>query len=242
MLDTLTWPIYLVNYLMAMGYKKGDDWKKLYAHCLEKDYYTSSVGKKLIILQILCDDILDSEELRAEMDMREASEVGMGIDMSTVLDTCEPATVHPGDSKTNECKDKEASQRLEKHQTENSLDNPCMESQVGRAVEDSNGDECRLCGMDGVLVCCDGCPSVYHSRCLGLNKMPSGSWYCPECKVNENDPKMLPGTALRGGDVFGVDPYRQVFVATCDHLLVYVSNFIAILLLIFHVPCYFLLQ
>ena len=31
---------------------------------------------------------------------------------------------------------------------------------------DRNGDECRLCGMDGILLCCDGCPSAYHSRCI----------------------------------------------------------------------------
>ncbi|XP_057781903.1 DDT domain-containing protein PTM-like isoform X2 [Salvia miltiorrhiza] len=222
LLDTLTWPIYLVHYLMVLGHKNGDDWKELYAHCLERDYYTLSVDKKLITLQILCDDVLDTEELRAEIDMREASEVGMEIDMSTVLGACEPARVIPGDSETSNCKDIEAAQRAENHQTRNALDNPCMESQVGGAVEDGNGDECRLCGMDGVLVCCDGCPSAYHSRCLGLNKMlvSNGSWYCPECKVNENDPKILRGTTLRGGSVFGVDPYGQVFVASCDHLLV----------------------
>lgn len=210
---------------MAMDYKNGDDWKELHAHCLERDYYTLSVDKKLITLQILCDDVLDTEELRAEMDMREASEVGMHIDTSTVSDTCETARVHPGDPKTSDCKDIEAAQRVEKHQTQNSLDSPRVESQVGGAVDDGNGDECRLCGMDGVLVCCDGCPLAYHSRCLGLNKMPNGAWYCPECKVNENDPKILRETTLRGGDVFGVGPSGQVFVASCDHLIVYVSNF-----------------
>ncbi|KAH6774734.1 hypothetical protein C2S51_013138 [Perilla frutescens var. frutescens] len=214
LLDTLTWPIYLAHYLMAIGYKNGDDWKELFAHCLERDYYTLSAGKKLIILQILCDGVLDTEELRAEMDMREESEVGIDIDTTTELGSCETARVHPRYSKTSGGKDIDATQRDENHH--------CMESQVGRAIEDDNGDECRLCGMDGVLVCCDGCPSAYHSRCLGLNKVlvSNGSWYCPECKVNASDPKILRGTTLRGGDVFGVDPYKQVFVASCDHLLV----------------------
>lgn len=235
MLDTLNWPVYLVHYLMARGYKNGDDWKELYAHCLEKDYHTLSVGKKLTALQVLCDDVLDTEELRAEVDMREASEVGMDIDTSTMLETCEPARVHPGDS--DDCKDIEAALGVEKHQTENSLDNNQMETQVGTAVEDGNGDECRLCGMDGVLVCCDGCPSVYHSRCLGLSKMPNGSWFCPECKINETEPKVLRGTTLRGGNVFGVDPYQQVFVASFDHLLVYVSNFLSSYCLHFMLLC-----
>lgn len=209
---------------MARGYENGDEWKKLRAHCLESDYYTLSVGKKLTALQILCDDVLDTEELRAEIDMREASEVGIDVDTSKMLDTCEPARVHPGDSKTSDCKDIEAALGVEKYQAEHSLDNDHMESQVDRAAEDGNGDECRLCGMDGVLVCCDGCPSVYHSRCLGLSKMPNGSWFCPECKISENEPKILQGTTLRGGDLFGVDPYQEIFVASCGHLLVYASN------------------
>ncbi|KAG6415150.1 hypothetical protein SASPL_122552 [Salvia splendens] len=222
LLDTLTWPIYLVNYLIAMGHKNGDDWKELYAHCLERDYYTLSAGKKLITLQILCDDVLDTEELRAEMDMREVSEIGKEIDTSTVLGACEPARILSGDSKTSNCMDIEAAQRVENHQTKKSHDNLHTESLVGGAVEDGNGDECRLCGMDGVLVCCDGCPMAYHSRCLGLNKMPVSnvSWYCPECKVSEKDPKILRRTTLRGGEVFGVDPTGLVFVASCDHLLV----------------------
>lgn len=202
---------------MAMGYKSGDDWKELYAHCLERDYYTLSVGRKLIILQILCDNVLDTEELRAEIDMREASEVGIDTDK-----ICELARVHPGYSNSSDYKDIEDTQTVEKHQTTYSLDNHYMESQVERSVEDGYGDECRLCGMDGVLVCCDGCPSAYHSRCLGLNKMPNGSWHCPECKVNASNPKFLRKITLSGGDIFGIDPYRQVFVASCDHLLVYV--------------------
>lgn len=227
MLDTLTWPIYLVNYLIAMGHKNGDEWKEFYAHCLERDYYTLSAVKKLITLQILCDEVLDTEELRAEMDMREVSEIGKEIDTSTVLGACEPARILSGDSKTSNGMDIEAAQRVENHQTKKSHDNLHTESLVCGAVEDGNGDECRLCGMDGVLVCCDGCPMAYHSRCLGLNKMhvSNVSWYCPECKVSEKDPKILRRTTLRGGEVFGVDPTGLVFVASCDHLLVYASNF-----------------
>ncbi|WVZ13713.1 hypothetical protein V8G54_011279 [Vigna mungo] len=46
---------------------------------------------------------------------------------------------------------------------------------------DRNGDECRLCGMDGILLCCDECPSAYHSRCIAVlkNHIPKGPWYCP---------------------------------------------------------------
>ncbi|KAL8029669.1 hypothetical protein ABFX02_14G240300 [Erythranthe guttata] len=207
LLDTLTWPVFLVHYLMLMGYKKEHDWKGFYIHSLERDYYTLSAGQKLIVLQIICEDVLDSEELRTVMDMHEQSEVGTDIDASTM--------VAAGASEPRIAEHSEIKCSLGSHST--------MESQVGSFTDDDgNGDECRLCGMDGLLVCCDGCPSAYHSRCLGLNKMlmPDGSWYCPECKINATEPRVLRGTSLRGGQVLGVDLYEQVFVASCDHLLV----------------------
>ncbi|KAA8544185.1 hypothetical protein F0562_022179 [Nyssa sinensis] len=76
--------------------------------------------------------------------------------------------------------------------------------------------------MDGTLVCCDGCPSAYHSRCIGVSKMfiPEGEWYCPECTINKIGPTIIKGTSLRGAEVFGVDLYGQVFLGTCNHLLV----------------------
>ncbi|KAL0436984.1 UNVERIFIED_CONTAM: DDT domain-containing protein PTM [Sesamum radiatum] len=227
LLDTLTWPIYLVHYLMVMGYKNGPDWKGFYTHSLERDYYTLSAGKKLTILQILCEDVLDSEELRAEIDRREESEV-IDTESKMVATISEPKRVHPRYSKASASKDTEPLHGVAEHREIK----PChsshfLESQAGGQIGNSvdeygNGDECRLCSMDGLLVCCDGCPSSYHSRCLGLNRMlmPDGSWYCPECKINAIEPKILQGTALRGGENFGVDPYEQVFVASCDHLLV----------------------
>ncbi|XP_073148931.1 DDT domain-containing protein PTM-like [Henckelia pumila] len=228
LLDALTWPVYLVHYLLVMGYTNGPDWKDFHTHSLERDYYTLSAGRKLIVLQILCDDALDSEELRAEMDAREESEVGIEVDRSAVFaSTGVPRKVHPRYSKPSTCNDRQIAQGIAEHHEIQSFISHSMGSQVGEPVgssadKDGNGDECRLCGMDGFLLCCDGCPSSYHSRCLGLNKMhiAEGSWYCPECKINATEPKLLCGTDLRGGNICGIDPYKQVFVATCDHLLV----------------------
>ncbi|KAK4409035.1 DDT domain-containing protein PTM [Sesamum angolense] len=176
LLDTLTWPVYLVHYLMVMGYTNGLEWKGFYAHSLERDYYTLSAGRKLLILQILCDDVLDTEELRAEMDMREESEVGIDIDSSTMISpTGGSRRVHPRYSRTASAKDKESVGSIAEHHEKKDLFGSHFD-QVGGLVEnsaeeDGNGDECRICGMDGLLLCCDGCPSSYHSRCLGLNKM-----------------------------------------------------------------------
>ncbi|KAL6577433.1 hypothetical protein OROMI_011709 [Orobanche minor] len=226
LLDPLTWPIYLVHYLILMDNRNGQNWKGFYIHSLERDYYSSSVGTKLVVMQTLCECVLDSEELRIALDLRQESEVGIDIDTNSTV-TCKSRRAGPGYSKISFGKDMDAIHIVAERETTPALDGQSMESQVGEPVgnsidEDGNGDECRLCGMDGLLVCCDGCPSSYHLRCLGLNKMfiPDGSWYCPECKINATEPKIPRRTALRGGDVFAVDPYEQVFVASCDHLLV----------------------
>lgn len=226
LLDTLTWPVFLVQYLLIMSYTEGLEWKGFYVDALHKDYYTLSAGRKLVILQILCDDVLDSAELRAEVDMREESEVGSDSDGVAVFSAeSGPRRVHPRYSKTSACKGQEAMEIIsESHLTKSSSNSRSLDlKSTGLNLdEDGNGDECRLCGMDGTLLCCDGCPSAYHSRCIGVIKMfiPAGTWYCPECKVNEIGPKITRTTSLRGAEIFGVDLYEQVFLGTCDHLLV----------------------
>ncbi|KAK9279952.1 hypothetical protein L1049_013636 [Liquidambar formosana] len=231
LLDTLTWPVYLVQYLIVMGYTKGPEWKGFYADVTDREYYTLSQGRKLMILQILCDDVLDSAELRAEIDMREESEVGIDSDASTTNPPDNgPRRVHPRYSKTSACKNQEAMEIIaESHEIKspsNSNSLACRGTEVdadaGDVVLDGNGDECRVCGMDGTLLCCDGCPSAYHSRCIGVSKMsiPEGSWFCPECTINNIGPIVTIGTSLRGAQIFGIDCYEQVFLGTCNHLLV----------------------
>ncbi|KAG5566604.1 hypothetical protein RHGRI_002233 [Rhododendron griersonianum] len=243
LLDTLTWPAYLVRYLMVMGYANGPEWKGFYTDVLEKDYYTLSAAWKLMVLQILCDDVLDSEELRAEIDMREESEVGINSDaVATVGSESGPRRVHPRYSKTSACRDEESVEIMAEPRGTRSSSKPSFLGVKGSdtnvdadAVNDGNSDECRLCGMDGTLLCCDGCPSAYHSRCIGVTKMfiPEGAWYCPECIIDKTGPTLGRGTSLRGAEVFGVDSYGQVFLGTCNHLLVYVSGSLVPILLCF---------
>ena len=54
---------------------------------------------------------------------------------------------------------------------------------------------CLVCGrLDGEedFVLCDGCPSGGHYRCLRMDAIPTGDWYCDECqkkgKVCKPDP------------------------------------------------------
>lgn len=235
LLDTLTWPVYVVQYLMIMGYTEGFEWKGFYIDALEKDYYTLSAGRKLMILQILCDEVLDSAELRADIEMRIESEMGTDPDgVAISAPQTGPRRVHPRYSKTSACKDQETMDIMAESQgtklsIEGSLGFKSCGPDTGGDVDhddDGNGDECRLCGMDGTLLCCDGCPSAYHLRCIGVSKMsiPDGAWYCPECTANKTGPTISRGTSLRGAEIFGVDPHDQVFLGTCNHLLVYVFN------------------
>lgn len=225
LLDNLTWPVYLVHYLMVMGRLNGDDWKGFYIDVLDKDYCTLSVGTKLMVLQILCDDALDTEEIRAEIDMREESEVG--VDSEGITIEHGPRKVYPrypknfaGKVSENMNINAESSGQFTSHSL--TVKGNDLSGNDANVDEDGNGDECRLCGMDGVLLCCDGCPSAYHPRCIGVSKLsiPEGEWFCPECTISRIGPPLTVGTSLRGAAVFGVDSYAQLFLGTCNHLLV----------------------
>ncbi|GAX10214.1 hypothetical protein FisN_3Lh411 [Fistulifera solaris] len=58
-------------------------------------------------------------------------------------------------------------------------------SQLGN---DGNQFWCQVCHEFGDVVCCDGCPRVYHKECIPLDNAARTSldrdedpWYCPEC-------------------------------------------------------------
>ncbi|OQR88558.1 hypothetical protein THRCLA_10244, partial [Thraustotheca clavata] len=40
---------------------------------------------------------------------------------------------------------------------------------------------CCVCGDGGELLCCDGCPRVFHYTCVGLRRIPRGKTFCPNC-------------------------------------------------------------
>ena len=57
--------------------------------------------------------------------------------------------------------------------------------------DDGYDDTCFNCGLAGDLICCDGCPHVFHLSCVDLIDVPLASWYCDECceigSMNEDD-------------------------------------------------------
>ncbi|KAL2753470.1 hypothetical protein ACRALDRAFT_1077486 [Sodiomyces alcalophilus JCM 7366] len=56
---------------------------------------------------------------------------------------------------------------------------------------------CPICGTaerPDILLLCDACDAAYHTHCIGLDHVPSGSWYCLEC-VDLINPQPSPDNA-----------------------------------------------
>ncbi len=55
-------------------------------------------------------------------------------------------------------------------------------------AEDGNHFFCHLCSLTGDVICCDGCPKVYHVHCLPEGKskdtIDEDTWFCPDCFVD----------------------------------------------------------
>lgn len=54
---------------------------------------------------------------------------------------------------------------------------------VDQEDDDEHQEFCRVCKDGGELLCCDSCPSAYHTFCLNppLSEIPDGDWRCPRC-------------------------------------------------------------
>ena len=52
-------------------------------------------------------------------------------------------------------------------------------------ASDGNFDMCSVCGVGGLLICCEACPQAYHRECLGAQAPPDddddAAWFCPPC-------------------------------------------------------------
>ncbi|KAL6627034.1 hypothetical protein ACP70R_030760 [Stipagrostis hirtigluma subsp. patula] len=219
LLDALTWPAFLLEYLYVMSCTKNLGGRSFGRSLLAIEYYKLPVATKLRVLQILCDHVIDSEELKTELEDREGYNEEMEYEMdSGVFPGAESRAVLTRASKASACKRINGLQNLE---TAPNVTNP--EAVVASASQDGNSDDCRICGMDGTLVCCDGCPWAYHSRCIGLNKafLPKEQWFCPECVVNKLGPASSRiERGARGAQMFGIDMCGRLFLGSCNYLLV----------------------
>ncbi|XP_066336674.1 DDT domain-containing protein PTM-like [Miscanthus floridulus] len=219
LLDALTWPTFLVEYLYVMRCIKNLGGPSFARNLLAAEYYKLPVATKLRVLQILCDHVLESEEFKTVLDDR----VGYNEEMEYEIDS---STFWEAGSRAVSTRASKAStykmmNDLQNFESAPNVTNPDVA--VADVSQDGNSDDCRICGMDGTLVCCDGCPWAYHSRCIGQNKafLPHGDWFCPECVVSKLGPTSSRiERGARGAQMFGVDMCGRLFIGTCNYLLV----------------------
>ena len=62
--------------------------------------------------------------------------------------------------------------------------------------DDPDSVACDICYMpecesDDNIVFCDGCETVVHQSCYGLNEVPTGSWLCDVCLIESTKPRCL---------------------------------------------------
>ncbi|KAK9032618.1 hypothetical protein V6N11_056877 [Hibiscus sabdariffa] len=199
-LDCITWPIFLVEYLLIHGSGSDYGFDLTSLKLFRGDYYKLPASVKVEILRCLCDDLIEVEAVRSELNRRSlASETDMDFDRNMNNGVCK---------KRKAAMDISGGSGL----SEDIIDD----------TTDWNSDDCCLCKMDGSLICCDGCPAAYHSKCVGVVNalLPEGDWYCPECAIEREKPWVKPRKSLRGAELLGIDPHGRLYYNSSGYLLV----------------------
>lgn len=72
---------------------------------------------------------------------------------------------------------------------------------------DHHMEFCRVCRDGGELLCCDSCPSAYHTYCLTppLRTVPDGEWQCPRCSVEPLKGKVCKILTWRWAEIYKDD-------------------------------------
>ncbi|CAF2119383.1 unnamed protein product [Brassica napus] len=199
-LDVVNYPLFVVEYLLFSWSedKPGVDLTRF--NYLRNEYFRQPMNLKIEILSRLCDDMTDAEVVRSELDKRSfAAESEMETDRKTSSEV-----------------------RRRKRTMTELADDLSLNDEVIDFSFDRNSDYCCLCKIDGNLLCCDGCPAAYHSKCVGVasDLLPEGDWYCPECAFDRLVPGLKPEKQIRGAEFIDIDPHGRRYYSSCGYLLV----------------------
>ncbi|KAG0546189.1 hypothetical protein BDA96_02G426500 [Sorghum bicolor] len=162
---------------------------------LSTEYYRQPAGVKLELLRSLSDDVLEIGAIRSRLSESDGNDEGFrgtGV------------------------------RRKKRGSSAKAAVDSSQFPEGSAEMDDGNSDECYLCGMDGNLLCCDGCPAAFHSKCVGVveDLLPEGDWYCPECLIQKNDGSRNITNPMRGAETLGTDPHGRLYFFTCGYLLV----------------------
>ncbi|XP_060169679.1 uncharacterized protein LOC132600489 isoform X1 [Lycium barbarum] len=85
-------------------------------------------------------------------------------------------------------------------------------SKERRSSAEENDDLCSICADGGDLLCCDNCPRAFHSECVSLPSIPTGTWYCKYCENMFAKERFVENNAnaIAAGRVAGVDAIEQI--------------------------------
>ncbi|KAK4790845.1 hypothetical protein SAY86_031258 [Trapa natans] len=198
-LDLITWPVFLAEYLLLhdslMQLSELSSLK-----LLSSDYYKQPISVKLDILRYLCDEVIEADVIRSEINSRSlGAEPDIDFDQTMSAKTTGKSGAMVGNS-----------------------GRAYISDELTEDNADWNSDECCLCKMDGNLICCDGCPAAYHSKCVGIvsDLLPEGDWYCPECVIEINKSQIKQCRLLQGAELLGFDPHKRLYFGCFDYLLV----------------------
>ncbi|KAL0728231.1 hypothetical protein Bca4012_024324 [Brassica carinata] len=164
------------------------------------EYLLQPMNLKIEILARLCDDMTDTEVVRSELNKRSvAAESEMEID------------------RKRNTKVRRRKRSMMELADDSSLNNEAIDGSLDR-----NSDDCCLCKMDGNLLCCDGCPAAYHSKCVGVasHLLLEEDWYCPECSFDQRVPGLKSEKQIRGAEFLEIDPHGRKYYSSCGYLLV----------------------
>ncbi|XP_024379600.1 DDT domain-containing protein PTM isoform X2 [Physcomitrium patens] len=225
LLDLITWPVYLCSFLRTQGYSKLRKHSLVKAGLGRGEYQKQvPVAEKLAILSFLCDHAIQNEESRKEVSVRLMAAHQALIEHSNQRSGEGDSDWRPQDARHDSRGQETPLLRKVSDKLLKDTERGEWSKEVQRAATalggDGNSNDCMLCGMDGVLLCCDACPAAYHSRCVGVTKgkLGSGDWFCPECRFPCTG---IPyAKRLQGGVLLGIGPKERLFLSTCDHLLV----------------------
>ncbi|KFK25512.1 hypothetical protein AALP_AA8G124500 [Arabis alpina] len=199
-LDVVTYPLFVVEYLLFSGSKDDPGMDLTRLNLFRNEYFRQPMNLKIEILNRLCNDMTDSEVVRSEVNKRSsAAESEMEVDRKSNTEV-----------------------RRRKRTMMGLADHFPLNDEVIDGSFDRNSDYCRLCKMEGSLLCCDGCPAAYHSKCVGVASqlLSEGDWYCPECAFDRRVPGLKPERQIRGAEFIEIDPHDRRYYSSCGYLLV----------------------